>query len=335
MNRVYLKETYESCTHNSFFLSQICNFLIANQYQPVTDVNKANYIILCTCGLDTVNKTKAKKIISEYYNDYGNKAKIIVTGCFSKLEINFLKDKNIIHIDISNLIELDTIFKAKHSFLSVRTNIINTEFVTKNTMVSDEYYIQIGQGCSNNCTYCSIKNTPIFLKSKPIINITEEIMDGLQLGYAKFVLLADDCGCYGEDINLNFADLLNAISKIPEKNFKLNIHYFHPSKLLALFPLIEKDIFNRIYFINIPIQSVSEKILKMMNRNYNIYEVINIISQIKSINPAIKIHSRLIYGYSADAHEEFNKAVEISKVFDKISHFHHSDYELFSYRCFC
>lgn len=335
MKRVYFKETYESCGHNSFFLSQIYNFLIANQYQPVTNADDADYIILCTCGVDTTNKAKAKDVIYDYNNLYENKAKIIVTGCFSKLETNYLKDRNIIHIDVSNLHELDKLFGSKCSFSSVKTNVINTEFVTKNTNLSNEYYVQIGQGCSNNCTYCSIKDNQVFLKSKPIHNILKEINEGLMLGYNKFVLLADDCGCYGEDINLNFADLLNSINQMPEKHFTLNIHYLHPSRLLALFPLIEKSVFNRIYFINIPIQSVSEKILKLMNRNYDIYEVIKIISQIKSLNPAIEIHSRLIYGYSADAHEEFNKAVELSKVFNKISHFHHSDYELFSYRCFC
>lgn len=335
MKCVYFHETYDTCSHNSFFLSQVYNFIKANHFRPVKNAVEADYIILCTCGIDTANKAKSKKAISDFYELYGPKATILVTGCFTKLEENFLRYKNISQISISNLHELDNIFCAGHPFLSVRTNVIDAEYVAGNLDVNDEYYIQIGQGCTNNCTYCSIKDSPVALKSKPVDAILSEISDGLQSGFSKFILLADDCGCYGEDINTSFANLLNTINQMQGNDFKLNVHYLHPARLLSLFPQIDESVFRRIYFMNIPVQAVSEKILKLMNRNYDMYEVIKVLTKIKTINPAIVLHSRLIYGYSADAEEEFKKAVELSRVFDKIFHFHHSDYELFSYRCFC
>ena len=120
----------------------------------------------------------------------------------------------------------------------------------------DAYYLQICQGCVNNCSYCAIKKAKGYVTSKPIDRVVREVFQGLDKGYKQFMLLGDDCGSYGIDIGTDFADLLNSIGNF---DIRLNINYIEPKGFQKICKKIGEKVFEHVDFMNIPLQSTSKE----------------------------------------------------------------------------
>lgn len=177
----------------------------------------------------------------------------------------------------------------------------------------------------NNCAYCAIKKAKGYVTSKPLNKVIAEFKQGLESGFKHFILLGDDCGSYGVDIGTDFAELLNEINKI-KGDYKIDIHYFEPHRLEVLFPKINKKIFKKIYAMRIPIQSANQRIVKLMNRNYDLNNVFRIVKKIKKISSSIILRTHLIYCYPTETREEFMNNITHPdlKYFDEVKHFCYS-----------
>lgn len=184
---------------------------------------------------------------------------------------------------------------------------------------SDEIYnLKIAHGCLGKCTYCAIKLATGTLKSKPIEKILEEFKNGLAEGYRRFVLIAEDTGCYGLDIGTNIVHLLRKIYDV-EKSFSLIINDFNVNWLIKyydnLLPLFLKNK-DKIEDIRIPIQSGSDKILKLMGRPYRIHDVKSVISDLKAKLPDLKICTHILVGFPGETEWDFEQSRKFLKEFD-------------------
>lgn len=288
----------------------------------------ADIIIINTCGFDKEREKTALDIIQKYMKRYYNKKEIIITGCLPKINESLNKIKGITTIGPREIEEFNKIFKSKQPIQQIKANRLNQKFCSNTLSFPKDYHIQISQGCINNCSYCAIKKAKGYIQSKPIKKIIKEFKKGFKLGFKRFVLLADDCGSYGVDINTDFAELLNKLHKATKKEFKLNLCYFEPSRLVKLYPKINKDVIKeRLYFISIPLQSTSQRIIKLMNRNYNVKSVLKIVKEIKSLNPKIYLDSYTLYGFPSETREEFLDTFRLKDYFDKIIYLYYSDRE--------
>jgi tRNA A37 methylthiotransferase MiaB len=182
-----------------------------------------------------------------------------------------------------------------------------------------QYYISISQGCIYNCTFCVIKKAIGPLISKPPIHCINELKCGLQKGYRSFFLEADDSGPYGTDINSSLPQLLQKINEIPEK-FTVKLSHTYPEWLVRYENELI-DIFKqkKINDILAPIQSGSDRILKLMARPYPINEVIKALQEFKKANDKLTIGLDLIVGFPSETEEDFGDTLHL---FDKI----HFDY---------
>jgi hypothetical protein len=148
---------------------------------------------------------------------------------------------------------------------------------------------------------------------------------GLKEKSKRFVLLADDCGSYGLDINTDFAELINSLNLYSSDEIKFLIHYIEPNLLIKLYPKIDKSVFQKIAYMNIPIQTNSARLLDLMNRKYDVENILNIIRDIKKRNKHIYLETHILFGFPSETREEFTGTFSLYEFFDRIFFFCYTD----------
>ncbi|MBU4334713.1 MAG: radical SAM protein, partial [Candidatus Omnitrophica bacterium] len=218
------------------------------------------------------------------------------------------------------IIQFKMLFSKKYnktmlSFSYIIKNILNRILLIKahinpyiTTYHTDYYYLRISNGCVGECSYCAIKFGIGRLRSRPLEEIISEFKEGLSSEKNMFIVSAEDTGCYGIDIGSNIVGLLKELSKAGEGyNYNLIIINFNARWLVKYYTDLKEYISknkNILYYLQIPIQSGSNKILKQMNRPYIIEDVIRCIKGIKSIMPELPLATDIIVGFPGETQED-------------------------------
>lgn len=184
-------------------------------------------------------------------------------------------------------------------------------------------YLQISSGCRGKCSYCSEKFIT-HLKSRPKEEIIDAIYDGISRGYTLFGLNSDDASCYGLDISSSLEELLKEIVKIDQKIY-FSIPEFNPNGLTKEVLELLKD--KKFLYITVPIQSGSNRILKLMKRPYTIDKVVESVKTLRSTNRNLKINTHVIVGFPGETEEDFRLTKELiaSGLFDRVKVFMYNE----------
>jgi MiaB/RimO family radical SAM methylthiotransferase len=330
IQKIFLCCTFERCKNNGYLTKKIYNFLIENNYNLVKDSKEADAIIITACGFNKAQEDFSEKIIRHYIKKYSGKM-IIISGCLPAQRDKYSKMKELICINPTELNNFNNLFKRNTGIESIKL----PHFLKfKNKLLRDEdikfrdnYHIEISSGCTNNCNYCLIKKAKGEVISKPIDNIIKEFQEGLNKGYRDFIFISDDCGSYGVDLDVDFSQLINRIIRIPV-DFKVRICYFEPGRFIKLFSRMKESFkTGKIDWINIPIQSGSNNIIKKMNRYYRIEDLLNVIEELRKVNPRIVIVTDVIFCFPGETRKDFYDSINIIDKFDQINFFCYSDRE--------
>jgi len=212
---------------------------------------------------------------------------------------------------IMNYLPLPSFFTASCSYLR-RTNM---------------YTIILSSGCKNKCSYCIIRNARGKLKSKPVETALDEFRRGLKLGFKKFELIGDDIGCYGEDAGENLDTLLKKVIK-EKGEYRINLYHFYPKHFNALYKGLNKILTSgKISSISVTIQSGSRRILKLMNRDYDLPLLKHNLRELKKIAPSLKINTHLMVGFPGETDKEFMDTLNLLNEIDfsQVAVFKYSD----------
>jgi MiaB/RimO family radical SAM methylthiotransferase len=341
-----------SCEANLVSCSRIYRYLIENGHEITYDASQADFIIINSCGVVKGVVDRCLHLFHTYTSLKKKEAIIIMFGCLVKIDRELLAPLDLLLIGPDESNKLDEYFFTKFKFetiapycddetkltliseksqfdfyetipfgvskllsrLSTRFR-LNYNQIIKSVTYQNRIFISIAQGCLGNCSYCVIKKAKGKIKSRKIIDILSDIKQDNNTSKTVH-LVADDCGCYGYDIGTNLFELLYKIQKeFPELSIdlnNLNPNWLEdsPKEYVKLF----RDI--NINFVKIPFQSGSDKIIKNMNRNYNVKKVQRIISRIKKVSPKTLIMTHFIIGYPGEDTIDFIKSISASKYFD-------------------
>ena len=180
-------------------------------------------------------------------------------------------------------------------------------------------FVKIQDGCNNFCSYCIIPHVRGSIRSKDIDIAYNEIKELVNNGYQEIVLTGIHTGSYGTGKNYDLVDLIRKISSL-DKLKRIRISSIEITELNEKFMQELRDNSKICDHLHIPIQSGSDRILKLMNRKYNIEEFMSIVDKLRSIRPNINLTTDLIVGFPTETDEDFNetynnlKSIKFSKI---------------------
>jgi MiaB/RimO family radical SAM methylthiotransferase len=323
MKRVCIIDGFAGCALNSYDSTLFEEFFKKNEWEIVDNYKKANLILLNTCAFVKNVEDKVINKIIEIKNNIKKNQELIVCGCFPRInEIKLKKYFNGIYFGAKENYKLNKLIKSKIKIEDIRISGISRRY--SHGIPSNMFYVKIAEGCLGNCSFCAIKNAKGNLKSKLVSEVLGDFKRGLKSGYKEFVLLGDDIGCYGVDIKTNISSLLKKILKI-EGDYRLYLHFFEPFWFNKYFDEL-KDILSssKITLLNLPIQSANNRILRLMNRNYDINKLIKNVKIIKQNNKDLIIQTHLIAGFPSESIDEFEESLKKAEVFDIVKIFFYS-----------
>jgi len=265
---------------------------------------EANYIVINTCTV-TKNADKKSRYYINYYKKKNPNAKIIITGCLASTNFNELKQKNryvYTNKEKTNLIEI--LLKK----INPDENLNEKFFKSYSTTDRTRAFLKIQDGCDNFCSYCKVpfargrsKNLPI----NEVINLINEIHSK---GFKEVVLTGINLGDFGKSTNESFKDLLLTI----EEKTKIERIRLSSIEVNLLDDDLIEIILNSEKFLphfHIPLQSASNKILKLMNRKYTAEQFFYTIEKIYKKNPYVGIGLDIIVGFPGEGEKEFLETV--------------------------
>ncbi len=298
--KVYIESM--GCDSNIADSNKVKKFLKESEFEIVSDFKNTDFIILMSCGF---NKIILKDNVHRLKEFKKTGAKLILGGCIPKIDP-----------EVCDLVDYYFGPKEFERLKEIFNSSKDIENISPEFRREDRKIIRIATGCEGKCTYCAIKTANGRTKSRTIEKIIQDIKDGIQSGYSKFIFTSEDNGSWGQDINSDISKLIKSIDKI-EGNFKITLTTFNPQwfiKYPELFELLNSGkIEKKIY---LPLQSGSNRILKLMQRDYSIEQYLEIFRKIKSKIPEMKIQVDVLVGFPTETEEDFEKTFNVIKNLD-------------------
>ncbi len=319
-----------------------------NNYEIENDPEKAEIIVINTCGFIESAKEEAINTILEMAEYKKDKCKyLIVMGClvqryYEELVKELPEVDLFIKIDeydklwnkIEKLIKEDTIEISttkpitKVSEMRALPMLTSKEYNERVLTTGENYaYLKIGEGCSNMCTYCAIPYIRGTFVSRKMEDILDEAKILTQKGIKEIIVIAQDTTKYGTDIygESKLAELLHEISKIPEIKW-IRFLYTYPEGITDELIKEVKQNEKICKYFDIPIQHISDTVLKRMNRKTNKKQIEDLIEKLRKEIPEVTLRTSLIVGFPGETEEDFNELYEFIKKarFDKLGTFMYS-----------
>lgn len=331
--------TCNGCPENLLDSARVEKYLRQNGWDIKDGPENADLILFNACGLTQATEIYSLKIIEELKGLSKNDCRLLVWGCLPKINPEVLK-----HVYDGPVLgerelfsQIDKMTQASFPIESINTNqvvqryTLDTNSWRKKTGAlffkryladlikvnlyrpedNSIFYIKTSTGCVGHCTYCAVRVSRGTIKSKPIESIVREFRSGLKAGYKEFSLLGTDLGCQGNDLAYNLCDLLKELVK-QEGEFKIGIRNINPAFMKELIddlvPLLKTG---KIWFLGMPAESGSNRVLKLMGRKYSVEEYMDYFRRLKAACPSIIIRNQMLVGFPSETTRDFAASVKL------------------------
>ncbi|MHA1299753.1 MAG: tRNA (N(6)-L-threonylcarbamoyladenosine(37)-C(2))-methylthiotransferase [Candidatus Helarchaeota archaeon] len=303
------------CSYNQATSEMISGLLSKKNYALVDNPNDADVVIILSCIVKTPTENKILYKIKSFFEQYPGK-KIIIGGCLPEVipekikaiseKINFFGPHYA--TEIVNVVE-ETIAGKKIELIGKRFECKLEKPRKKiNPIIG---IVQISQGCNSFCSYCCVKLAMGDILSYTPSQIKNEIINQLNSGSKEIWITAQDTAAYKYE-NYDLCDLLNEILKI-HGDFFIRIGMMNPKNAKKILKKLTNSYSNeKIYkFLHLPLQSGDNKILDLMNRNYNVQDFLSIVNDFRKKFPRLTISTDLIVGFPGETETQFSNSLKI------------------------
>ena len=280
----------------------------------------ADICLINTCSVTEVADHKCRQAIHKLVRQNPN-AFVVVTGCYAQLETE--KVSNIEGVNLvlganekANLIQfLSDAWGKEHQYHSVKTKEIKTFQPSCSRGNRTRYFLKVQDGCNYFCTYCTIPYARGFSRNPSISSLVEQATKAAGEGGKEIVLTGVNIGEFGENSDESFLDLVKALDNVR------GIERFRISSLepdLMGDDLIEYCAGSRAFMphFHIPLQSGSDKVLKLMHRRYDKDLFRRKVELIKKLMPDAFIGVDVMVGCRGEEPELFDECYDFLKSLD-------------------
>lgn len=318
------------CSKNTYDSEVLMGQLKGNQINVVheaNDVRKNDIIIINTCGFIDNAKQESIDTILQFSDlkEEGKVGKVVVTGCLSE------RYKPELAAEIKNV---DSWFGTNDL-----QNLLNSlgadykhELIGERLLTTPSHfaYFKIAEGCNRPCSFCAIPLMRGKHVSKPIEELVKEAKNLAKNGTKELILIAQDLTYYGLDLynDRKLADLMRHLSDVDGIEW-IRLQYAYPSG----FPMDILDVMNErsniCNYLDMPLQHISDPMLKSMRRGTTKQKTIDLVNQIRDKVPNIAMRTTLICGYPGETEKDFEEMKEwvTETRFDRLGCFTYSHEE--------
>ena len=320
-DKTYLILTY-GCQMNEHDSENIAGIMEDMSYTRVEDMDNADVIIVNTCAIRENAHNKAEGMLGRIKHLKETKKDIIVIlcGCMAQEEGLVNKIKGYKWIDIicgthnyhkipEYLYEVVNNKNMLREVFSIEGDVIENLPVKRDSKYTG--WVNIQYGCDKFCTYCIVPYTRGKQRSRLPEDIIDEVREMYNNCYQEVTLLGQNVNAYGKDLDMeyDFADLLGEVSQtgIPRIRFVTSHPWDFTDKMIDVISKCD----NIMPYIHLPIQSGSDRILKLMGRKYTTEEYLELVRKIKERIPNVSITTDIIVGFPGETEEDFLKTLDI------------------------
>ena len=310
------------CQMNEYDSNRIYDTVKKIGYEKTDNYEDANCYLLNTCHIRDKAKEKVYHEIGRVKKIFRKKKKplVIVAGCVAQAENQeMLKREPYIDLVIGpqayHKIN-DTIlnYVEKQKFEETEFDALSKfEYLSKikNNSSKVSSFLTIQEGCDKFCHFCVVPYTRGPEYSRPFNQIVDEAKSLVEQGAKEIILLGQNVNAYNDN-GTRLSDLILEIEKINEVK-RIRYTTSHPKDMTDDLLEVYKNSEKLMPLVHLPIQSGSNKVLELMNRNHTIQEYIDIYDRLKKINPAIEFSSDFIIAYPGEDEQDFNETFSLIK----------------------
>ena len=322
MNKKIFIKTF-GCQMNEYDSNRIFDTVKKIGFTKTENLDETDCYLLNTCHIREKAKEKVYHEIGRVKKNFRFKKKplVIIAGCVAQAENEeMLKREPYIDIIIGPQ-SYHKINNKIEEFLVKQKKIDDTEFDAvskfnyldkiKNLSSKVSSFLTIQEGCDKFCNFCVVPYTRGPEYSRPFNEIIDEAKILSENGVREIILLGQNVNAYCNQ-NFRLSNLILEIEKIPEIK-RIRYTTSHPKDmtedLINLYAISKK----LMPLVHLPVQSGSDKILKLMNRKHLIRDYINIFEKLKTINPKIEFSSDFIIAYPGEEEKDFEATFDLIK----------------------
>ena len=339
------------CSKNLIDTECLIGIFKDNRFQIVNEEEKADILVINTCGFIESAKEEAINTILEMAEYKKHKCQyLIVMGCLVQRyyedlvkalpEVDLfikIEDYDKLWDKIEDLLKRGIVEKKDRKNKTARKKITDIpqmpmlteqEFLNRTITTGNNYaYIKIGEGCSNKCTYCAIPYIRGPFASRKMEDIIEEANMLAKKGIKELIVIAQDTTKYGIDIygESKLVELLEELTKIEGIHW-IRFLYAYPEGITKELIQVVANNDKIAKYFDIPIQHIANTVLKRMNRRTSKEQIEMLLKTIREKIPNVVLRTSLIVGFPGETKEDFQELKEFVKTakFDKLGTFMYS-----------
>ena len=314
------------CPKNQMDTEVMLHEVLDAGYEITPDETQADVVIINTCAfIESAKRESIDNILDiAWLKEHKSLKAIIVTGCLAERyrdeifkempEVDAVLGVGGIHhiVDAVKAVTAPKGKKAYSCYDPKETVALGGERI----LTTPEFaaYMKIAEGCDNRCTYCAIPYIRGPFRSRPIEDLVEEARQLEALGVKELTLVAQDVTRYGKDLYRHYAldELLRALSD--QTNIPwFRLLYCYPDKMTDSLIAEIRDNPRVLKYVDIPLQHVSEHVLKAMNRHGGSELVRATVKKLRQEIPGIVLRTTFLVGFPGETEEDFEELCEFVK----------------------
>jgi len=304
------------CTLNVADSELMMGLLRQAGHKIAKKADDADLVVVNSCSVKNLAETKFFRAVRDAE---AKGKKVVCAGCVPQAEQGYLSTKlkgysvigtkqlnMIVHVVeetlTGNVVQLLGTDKNKR---------LNVPKVRRNDIIG---IVPIAEGCLGDCTYCKARLARGKLVSYDPEAIVKQVISDMRDGCKEIWLTSQDCGAYGKDIGTDIVALLRAVCEV-EGDFMVRLGMMNPNfalehldDLISVFKEKKGKLF---WFIHIPVQAGSDRILKLMNRKYTSADFVKVCEAFRAAMPEIAIATDVICGFPTETEAEFGETLEL------------------------
>ncbi len=319
------------CSKNLVDTEMTIGLFKKNNFKIVSKPEDADIIVVNTCGFIGPAKEEGINTLLEMAKYKKKRCKyLIAMGCLVQRYKEDL-EKSMPEVDLFiKYKEYGTIWEQIENLVGKeeKTNMCGLEFSERVVSTGQNYaYLRIAEGCSNRCTYCAIPYIRGKYVSRKMEDVLEEANNLVKQGYKELIVIAQDTSKYGIDIygESKLAELLDKLSKIDGLKW-IRFLYTYPESITDELIKVVKENDKICKYFDIPIQHISNSVLKRMNRKSNGESIRNLLEKIRKEIPEVIIRTTVMVGFPGESKDDFDELYNFIKwaKFERLGAFSYS-----------